>query len=192
MKNAQTILLLLTLFSGSVLSAQAEYVTKTDSAGNEITGVIKKRCTGKIDTLFWSGFGWYTSLQISKTEWIIRSSDEYRTLEGVDCVLWEKYTNWETNGVQPDIKFPDEHDWVYAKYRDVNPASVPFSSSVYLTYDTIPSECYNSVCAPDRHQKEARICRYCKAHQTREKSWGYKEKTVTSEYAELLKGVKGS
>lgn len=92
-----------------------------------------------------------------------------------NCEKWQSFTDWEEqNNVHQ--KCADEHQWVYAEPRDVNPEDF-IERAVYC-----PCGCGGS-------EKEARICRKCKLHQQRVRSWGYTQKARVSEYQKLLNEI---
>ena len=97
-----------------------------------------------------------------------------------DCEPWEEYSDWapqNTGDKECDLKRFGIHDWVYAEFQDVNATSMIQT----LQY---------CVCGCDNSANEARICRYCKRHETRVKSWGYRQVDHKSEYLDLVKDLK--
>lgn len=94
-----------------------------------------------------------------------------------DCTPWENYSCWEQVISDKSLGLSIcVHEWVYAKYKDVNPQTGT-TTMVYCP------------CGCPQYENEARICRKCKRHEKRTHSWGFTYEPHESEYKKLLKEI---
>lgn len=126
--------------------------------------------TFEIDSVSLSNAGIYLGLEQMQMQIVDRS---------YDCTPWENYSDWEMVIGQHDKKTGLSiciHEWVYAKYKDVNPQTGT-TTMVYCP------------CGCPQYENEARICRKCKRHEKRTHSWGFTYEPHESEYKKLLKEI---
>jgi hypothetical protein len=92
----------------------------------------------------------------------------------IECEYFEYLSDWGRVNSVDTCK--SNHDWTFAKASEVNP------NSGITTAQYCPCSCGGSYV-------EARICRKCKSHEKRTKSYGYSQKIKRSEYSVLLDSI---
>lgn len=92
------------------------------------------------------------------------------SIRAIDCQPFESLSNWEAK--EDGVKTCD-HSWAYAEYGDVN------LDTGITTLEYCPCGCYD-------HENQARICAKCLRHESRVRTYGYKQvPKPVSEYKRL-------
>ena len=113
-----------------------------------------------------TGSEWNTITELSRTSTLTLLYGN-----NIDCKPFESFSNWEAK--EDGVKTCD-HSWVYAEYGDVN-------------WDTGITTLEYCPCGCADHENQARICSKCLRHESRVRTYGYKQvPKPVSEYKKLL------